>query len=86
MVAGAQSVKIHGKYVPIAAEVVNLDMLSAHADQGEILDWLSGLQQKPRKVFITHGEPTAADAMRLAIEERLGWSCVVPDHLESEAL
>lgn len=86
MVAGAQSVKIHGKYVPIAAEVVNLDMLSAHADQGEILDWLSGLQQKPRKVFITHGEPTAADAMRLAIGERLGWSCIVPDHLESEAL
>lgn len=43
------------------------------------------LQPEPRKVFVTHGEPTAADAMRLAIEE-LGWKCAVPNHGESELL
>ncbi len=86
MVAGADSVKIHGQYVPIKAEVVNLGMLSAHADREEILGWLSSLQHEPRKVFITHGEPTAADAMRLAIEERLGWVCTVPDHGDNEVL
>ena len=37
MVAGATSIKIHGSYVPVRAEVKNLDMLSAHADQAEIL-------------------------------------------------
>lgn len=86
MVAGADSVKIHGQYVPIRAEVVNLGMLSAHADRDEILQWLSALKETPRKVFVTHGEPTAADALRLAIEERLGWPCMVPDHLGSETL
>ncbi|HKO89241.1 MAG TPA: MBL fold metallo-hydrolase [Burkholderiales bacterium] len=86
MVAGADSVKIHGQYVPIKAEVVNLDMLSAHADREELLDWLSSFQTAPRKVFITHGEPIAADALRLAIQERLGWACAVPDHGENEVL
>lgn len=82
MVAGAASVKIHGSYVPVRAEVKNLGMLSAHADREEILAWLGQFAAAPRLTFITHGEPVAADALRLAIEERLGWQCRVPEHLE----
>jgi metallo-beta-lactamase family protein len=80
MLAGAQSIKIHGQYVSVRAEVSNLDMLSAHADADEILRWLSGFKTAPRMTFITHGEPTASDALRQRIEEKLGWSCIVPDY------
>jgi metallo-beta-lactamase family protein len=80
MLAGAQSIKIHGQYVSVRAEVSNLDMLSAHADADEILRWLSGFKAAPRMTFITHGEPTASDALRQRIEEKFGWSCTVPDH------
>lgn len=80
MVAGADSVKIHGEYVPVRAEVQNLDMLSAHADADEILRWLRGFEAPPQMTFITHGEPAASDALRHRIEEELGWTCVVPDH------
>ena len=80
MVAGAQSIKIHGQYVPVRAEVSNLDMLSAHADADEILRWLGGFKAAPRMTFITHGEPAASDALRHQIEEKLGWPCIVPDH------
>jgi metallo-beta-lactamase family protein len=79
MVAGAQSIKIHGQYVPVRAEVSNLDMLSAHADADEILRWLGGFKAPPRMTFITHGEAAASDALRHRIEEKLGWPCVVPD-------
>ena len=82
MVASAQSVKIHGEYVPVRAQVANLDMLSAHADADEIMRWLRGFKRPPRTTFITHGEPAASDALRHRIEEELGWSCVVPDHGE----
>jgi metallo-beta-lactamase family protein len=82
MVAGASSVKIHGNYVPVRAEVKNLDMLSAHADQEEIIAWLQTIEAPPRATFITHGEPVAADALRLAIKERLKWSCHVPEYRE----
>jgi len=85
MVAGADAVKIHGAYVPVRAEVANLETLSAHADRDELLAWLDA-QQAPRRVFVTHGEPAAADALRLAIEERHGWPCTVPDYRESREL
>lgn len=82
MVAGADSVKIHGAYVPVRAEVASLGMLSAHADRDEILAWLKQFEMPPETTFITHGEPAAADALRRAIAERLGWPCRVPEFLE----
>jgi len=86
LVDGAEAVKIHGEYVPVRAEVVFIDGLSAHADRSEILDWLGGFAAPPRRTFITHGEPAAADALRRAIGERMGWRCVVPDYRDTEAL
>jgi len=80
MVAGAESVKIHGEQITIRAEVQNLDMLSAHADADEILRWLRGFTKPPLKTFIVHGEPSASDALRHRIETELGWRCLVPDH------
>jgi metallo-beta-lactamase family protein len=86
MLAGAETIKIHGEYVPIRAKVRNLDMLSAHADADEILRWLRGFEAPPRMTFIVHGEPVAADALRHRIEEELGWPCLVPDHGQTVAL
>jgi len=85
LVAGAKEVKIHGAYIPVRAEVANLDTLSAHADREQLLAWLGPLPA-PRRIFVTHGEPVAADALRLAIEERHGWPVTVPDYLESREL
>jgi metallo-beta-lactamase family protein len=82
MVAGADSIKIHGEWVPVRAEVKNLDTLSAHADADEIVRWLRALKSPPRRTFIIHGEPTASDALRHRIEEHLGWTCIVPDHAQ----
>jgi metallo-beta-lactamase family protein len=86
IVAGASQVKIHGGYVPIRAEVVSLDMLSAHADGDEIIGWLRKLERAPRLTFVTHGEPAAADALRHRIEEELHWPCRVPAYRDEVAL
>ena len=80
---GADTVRIHGQDVPVRAEVAMLDTLSAHADAAEILEWLRGFSRTPRRTFVTHGEPAAADAMRQRIERELHWSCHVPYYLES---
>jgi metallo-beta-lactamase family protein len=80
MTAGADAIKIHGQYVPVKAEVDNLHMLSAHADADEIMAWLRNFESAPRATFITHGEPSASDALRHRIEEQLDWSCLVPEY------
>jgi len=82
MIGGAASIRIHGEDVPVRAEVAALSTLSAHADQGEMLEWLQNFQVPPKNTFITHGEPVASDALRQQIERRLGWRTHVPDHRE----
>jgi metallo-beta-lactamase family protein len=86
IVNGATSVKIHGDYVPVRAEVQVLSNLSAHADYAETLRWSEGFEAAPKQTFITHGEPVAADALRHRIEEAKHWQCTVPDYLQSVEL
>ncbi len=78
MVQGATSVKIHGSEVPIRATIVELDSLSAHADADEILTWLSTTTTTPSQVFVTHGEPDAAEALAARIRGEIGWKTIVP--------
>lgn len=82
LVAGAERVRIHGQWVPIAAEVANLDMLSAHADQDELLAWLASNDRRPKQVFVVHAEPEAAEHLRVRIVDELGWDCEVPTYRE----
>ncbi|MGM9489171.1 MBL fold metallo-hydrolase [Ideonella sp. YS5] len=83
MLAGAPTVKIHGEQVPVRAELTHLDVLSAHADRDELLAWAGALPAAPRQIFVTHGEPVAADALRQAIEERHHWPCTVPEYRDT---
>jgi metallo-beta-lactamase family protein len=86
LAAGATELKIHGDYVPVRAEVVKMDSMSAHADYIEILDWLRVFKRTPKRTFVTHGEPAAADEMRRRIEETFGWAVSVPEYGEKATL
>lgn len=86
MLNGAATIKIHGEYVPVRAQVESIDNLSAHADFAQILEWLGKMQQAPRQVFITHGEPAAAAAMAQHVVDTLHWPARVPEYLETVQL
>ncbi|HQK11865.1 MAG TPA: MBL fold metallo-hydrolase [Candidatus Marinimicrobia bacterium] len=78
---GAESVKIHGQYVPIRAHIEGTSCFSAHADYHEILAWLSNFNSVPRKVFIVHGEPEPARSLSDKINRHFGWSTELPEYL-----
>jgi metallo-beta-lactamase family protein len=80
---GAQFVRIHGQEVPVRAEVVVLDQLSAHAGRSELLRWLSGFTAPPRQTFLVHGEPSGLEGLRAGIASRFQWPVVVPAYLQS---
>ncbi|MEY9951571.1 MBL fold metallo-hydrolase RNA specificity domain-containing protein [Leifsonia sp. EB34] len=82
---GERSLRIFGHDVAIRAQVHSLDMLSAHADAGQIVDWLSTAPTPPRAVYLTHGEPHAGDALRTRIRRALGWEARVPEFGEAVA-
>ena len=82
LVEGARSVKMHGQVVPVAARIEKLDSMSAHADAGEIINWLRTVTNRPRATYLVHGEPVAQDALKARIETTLGWAVHIPQHGE----
>lgn len=78
LLEGAIDIKIRGKYYDVKANIVEIEGLSAHGDQNDLLHWLSALENKPTKVFIVHGENQPADELRIKINEQYGFDCVVP--------
>jgi len=75
---GASTVRIHKGELPVLAEIRDLKGLSGHADGGEMLRWLSGVKGKPQAIFVTHGEPEAADALAGRITRERGFLAKVP--------
>ncbi|MBA4275157.1 MBL fold metallo-hydrolase [Flavobacterium sp.] len=78
LLEGAKEIKMHGKYYPVLANILEIEALSAHGDQKDLLNWLSALESKPTKVFLVHGENEPADELRLKIIEKYGFDCAVP--------
>lgn len=86
MMGGAKTIRIHGQDVPVNAQVMQLNSMSGHADADELLDWMRKLPRAPKHTFITHGEPSASDALRVRIKRELGWSASVPEYRDSVVL
>jgi metallo-beta-lactamase family protein len=82
LAAGQSTLRIFGADIPVRAEVVQLGASSAHADADGLMAWLRSAPTPPRRVYVTHGEPAAADALRVRIERELGWSATVPDWMQ----
>ena len=86
LVDGAPSVRMRGREVPVAAEVVKLDSMSAHADASEIMRWLSGFTRAPSTTHLVHGEPAALAALKARIEAERGWPVRIAGYLEQVPL
>jgi len=80
---GEQQVKVLGQWVPVRCRTEKIGGFSAHADWKEVVRWLEDMPSPPRRVFVTHGEPNAANAMAGHIRDRFGWQIEVPQYGES---
>ncbi|MGN6611880.1 MAG: MBL fold metallo-hydrolase RNA specificity domain-containing protein [Angustibacter sp.] len=76
---GARQLKMHGRYVPVRAEVVMDEEFSVHADAGELVSWLQRLPNAPETVYVVHGEPEASRALARRVQAETGWCVVVPE-------
>jgi metallo-beta-lactamase family protein len=83
---GEKQVKVLGQWIPVRCAIEKIGGFSAHADWKEVIRWLEGLPSPPKRVFVTHGEPDAAEAMAHRIRERFGWQVEVPQYGERVSL
>lgn len=83
---GEPEVRIMKSWIPVRCHIEKIEGFSAHADWKAVLRWLSGLKVTPKKVFTTHGEPEAAEAMAQHIHDEYGWTVEVPHYGETVEL
>ncbi|MCF8142961.1 MAG: MBL fold metallo-hydrolase [Deltaproteobacteria bacterium] len=77
IVDGAKQVKIFRENVAVRARVFTIGGFSAHADQEDLLAWVSHFESNP-KVFVVHGEAAASTALAEKIQERLHLIAHIP--------
>jgi metallo-beta-lactamase family protein len=83
---GAKVMHLFGEAVPVNAEIIEMGQFSAHAGKSELLRWIGGLQAAPKKAWLTHGEPAAAQALQTAIKEKFRWDVAVARYLDAVEL
>jgi len=85
IVDGAKKVRILGQYYPVRARIAQIHGFSSHADRNELFRWISEIKGVPKRVFVVHGEATAAKNFSEFLREKTGWNISVPEY-ESEEL
>ncbi|MDE2293748.1 MAG: MBL fold metallo-hydrolase [Elusimicrobia bacterium] len=86
LLSGAKSVRIHGEDVPVRAEVKAVNGLSAHGDADDIMRWLGSAKERPKRVFLVHGEDEGLSAMAARVDKELRVPREVPDYLSTYEL
>lgn len=83
LVTGERVARIFGQDHQVNARIAYLDGLSAHADGGELVDWIASADPPPRKTFLVHGEAAGREGLRDGINSTLGWNVVLPAYQQT---
>ena len=80
LLEGVKEVRIHGRTLPVRAQIEQIHGFSAHADQDDLLRWLGHFQNPPRRLFVTHGEPEVSQVLAGKVENEWNWAVAVPEY------
>ena len=86
LLEGEKTLRIFGEDIPVNCRVREVHGLSAHADQTELIRWLSTIKKSPKFTFVTHGELESASTFSAIIEDQFKWKTMIPDYLQSVTL
>ena len=78
LVEGAQDVRIFGEDVHVNAEIIRLPGISGHADNQGLMKWASAFKEKPKRVFVAHGDDQVCDIFAKRLEDELGYCALAP--------
>ena len=81
--SGVPDLRVHHETVPVRAEILTVESLSAHADFVDILEWLKGFKRPPKMIFVNHGEGDACETLAAQIRAKFGYNVTVPKMGES---
>ena len=78
LVEGAKDVHIFGEEIHVNADIVRLPGISGHADNAGLMRWASSFKEKPKRVFVAHGDDQVCDLFAKRLEDELGYQAFAP--------
>lgn len=78
LVDGVDEVKLFGEPIEVRASIKTLTGLSGHADKNGLLEWVHGFEEKPRKVFVVHGEDAVCTSFAECLQIEHGIKAYAP--------
>lgn len=78
IVEGAKEVKLFGESIQVRAQILQMRGLSGHADKEGLIKWVKGFEEKPRKVFVVHGEDSVCTSFAECLKIEHGLRACAP--------
>ncbi len=78
LVDGADKVKLFGETIEVNAEICTLQGVSGHADKDGLIKWINAFEEKPRIVFVNHGEDAVCDSFSACLKDEYGFNTHAP--------
>lgn len=78
LVEGASEVTLFGETISVQAEIMVLPGISGHADREGLIAWMAGFKEKPKKVFVVHGNDAVVDVFGKLLNSELGLDAYAP--------
>ena len=78
LIEGAQEIKLFGEPVHVAAKICRMPGISGHADVNGLIDWIKAFDEKPKKVFVTHGEDSVTELFSARLRDEVGYDAYAP--------
>jgi metallo-beta-lactamase family protein len=78
LIDGEKDVRIFQEDIHVAAEIVQLQDVSAHADQNGLVHWLKDNPDQPKSVFVVHGEDSVCTEYAGLLKDQYGYEASAP--------
>lgn len=78
LIEGAKEVKLFGESILVKAHIEQMDGMSSHADMDGLLTWINAFKEKPRRVFLVHGDDAVCDSFGEQLRRDYGYQVDAP--------
>lgn len=75
---GSEEVTLFGEKIMVRAEIATLPGISGHADREGLIDWASHIKNKPKKVFVVHGDKDVVEPFAKLLTDTFDWDTMAP--------
>ncbi|MBR6255918.1 MAG: MBL fold metallo-hydrolase [Lachnospiraceae bacterium] len=78
LIDGEKEIKLFGEPIEVRATIAQLPGMSGHADKAGLIEWIQKIGDKPRKVFVVHGDEDNATLFTKCLKDEYGYDAYAP--------